>query len=166
MIQDKKEQWICFVPFLSQRFHHLPHAFSLSPNTPPLCYPIFALQHLGGALPASGGGRGGPAGLGLVVVGDGGLRGRRGRRVPSLASLLQVALVPGRLGEHLHPAVLVLLQASPEVCTLPVSLQLPEGGGEEKKKTGMQREKQRRRNEHLEKQFRQAEVPTGLGEKN
>lgn len=53
------------------------------------------------------------------------LRGRRCRRVPSLASLLEVALVPGSLGEHLHPALLVLLQASPELRTLPLSLHLP-----------------------------------------
>lgn len=83
--------------------------------------------HLGGALPGSRGGRGGPAGLELGLVGVSRLRGRRGRRVPSLASLLEVALVPCGLSEHLHPALLVLLQASPEVCTLPVSLHLPRG---------------------------------------
>ncbi|TNN85225.1 hypothetical protein EYF80_004575 [Liparis tanakae] len=44
------------------------------------------------------GGRGGPAGLELGLVGVRRLRGRRRRRVPSLASLLEVALVPGRLG--------------------------------------------------------------------
>lgn len=86
-------------------------------------------QHLGGALGTSRGGRRGPAGLEPGLVGVGHLRGRRGGRVPSLASLLEVALVPGSLGEHLHPALLVLLQASPELCALPLALHLPGEAG-------------------------------------
>lgn len=93
--------------------------------------------HLGGALSAPGGG---PAGFGLGLVGVSRLRGRRGRRVPSLASLLEVALVPGGLGEHLHPALLVLLQASPELRTLPLSLQLP---GEDGRRRGERDEEKR-----------------------
>lgn len=99
-----------------------------SPNTPinllssprphyTLCYSTAVVWHLGGALHSS-------AGFELGLVGVSRLRGRRGGRVPPL---LEVALVPGGLGEHLQPALLVLLQASPELCTLPLSLHLPTG---------------------------------------
>lgn len=37
-------------------------------------------------------------------------------------------MVPGSLGEHLHATVLVLLQTSPQLCSLPFSLHLPIGG--------------------------------------
>lgn len=80
-----------------------------------LCYSTAVVRHLGGALRSS-------AGFELGLVGVSGLRGQRGGRVPSLQ---EVALVPGGLGEHLQPALLVLLQASPELCTLPLSLHLP-----------------------------------------
>lgn len=130
MMQDKKNSGFVSYLFqpLSQHLHRQPHVFALSP-TPHPCYPSSVGQHLGGALGTSRGGRRGPAGLELGLVGVSRLRGRRGGRVPSLASLLEVALVPGGLGEHLHPALLVLLQASPELRALPLSLHLPGEAG-------------------------------------
>lgn len=125
MMQDKKNSGFVSYLFqpLSQHLHRQPHV--LSPAPPP-CYPSSVGQHLGGALGTS---RGGRRGLELGLVGVSRLRGRRGGRVPSLASLLEVALVPGGLGEHLHPALLVLLQASPELRALPLSLHLPGEAG-------------------------------------
>lgn len=118
----EKKQWIVLYLFLSPNTFTV--IFLISPCPLTLPYPPLDLMewHLGGALPGS---RRGPAGLGLGLVGVSCLRGGRVKRVPSLASLLEVALVPGGLREHLHPALLVLLQASPELGTLPFSLQLP-----------------------------------------
>ena len=111
-----------FQLYLSQHFHRQPLS-APCPLTP--C----VIQDLGGALRRPGGGRRGPAGLELRLVGESRLRGRRGGRGPSLSSLLEVALVPGGFGEHLHPALLVLLQVSPEFGTLPLALHLPGGAG-------------------------------------
>lgn len=85
-------------------------------------------QDLGGTLPGS---RGGPAGFGLRLVGLSRLRRRGAQGVHSLVPLQEVALVPGCLRQHLHPALLVLLQASPELDALPFPLHFPEqaGGG-------------------------------------
>lgn len=126
----EKKQWIVLYLFLSPNTFTV--IFLLSPCPLTLPYPPFDLMewHLGGALPGS---RRGPAGLGLGLVGVSCLRGGRVKRVPSLASLLEVALVPGGLREHLHPALLVLLQASPELGTLPFSLQLPGEAAEKRK---------------------------------
>lgn len=103
------------------------------PASPPSPLHGHLWWHLGGALRLSRGVRGGPSRFELGLVGVNRLRGRRGGRVASLASLLEVALVAGGLGQHLHPPLLVLLQASPELCALPLPLQLSEwgGGGEE-----------------------------------
>lgn len=127
VIQDakkkKKKKRICYL-FLSEASQNIyRHVFYLSPLSPQH-HPISVGRHLGGALPGCGGG---PTGFGLGLVGMSCLRGRRGRRVPSLASLLEVTLVPGGLGEHLQPALLVLLQASPQLGALPLSLHLPGG---------------------------------------
>lgn len=112
--------------------------FSLSPNHHVI--PYLRGRRLGSALPSS---RGGPARLRLRLVSVSRLRGRRGRRVPSLASLLEVALVPGGLSEHLQPALLMLFQASPQLSTLPLSLHLPGevGGRGEDKKRGLKKER-------------------------
>lgn len=120
--QRKKNSGLVLYLFLSPNTFTV--IFLLSPCPITLPSPPFDLMewHLGGALPGS---RRGPARLGLGLVGVSCLRGGRVKRVPSLASLLEVALVPGGLREHLHPALLVLLQASPELGTLPFSLQLP-----------------------------------------
>lgn len=126
MIQDKKEQWFSSVPFL---YLTAPNTLTInlmsSPHPLTPCYPVSIGQHLGGALPCSRGRRGGPTGFGLRLVRVSRLWGWGGGRVPSLASLLEVALVPGSLSEHLHPALLVLLQAPPEFSTLPLPLHLP-----------------------------------------
>lgn len=96
-----------------------------SPSTQPPPSPdqICAGRHLGGGFSGSG-----PAGFGLWLVGVSRLGARGAQGVPSLASLLKVALVPGGLRQHLHPPLLVLLQASPELHTLPLTLHLPGKG--------------------------------------
>lgn len=88
---------------------------SNSPSPNQIC----AGRHLGGGLS-----RGGPARFGLWLVGVSRLGARGAQGVPSLASLLKIALVPGGLCQHLHPPLLVLLQASPELRTLPFTFQL------------------------------------------
>lgn len=110
--------------FTSSSTSRLP---SFQPPQPPVTW-TSVVQHLGGALRRSRGVRGGPSGFELGLVGASRLRGRRGAQV---ASLLEVALVAGGLGQHLHPPLLVLLQASPELCALPLPLQLSawEGNG-------------------------------------
>lgn len=129
MMQDKKNSG--FDSYLFQTSPPTPSSSTscLLPVPYPLCFPSSVGQHLGGALGTSRGGRRGPAGFELGLVGVSRLRGRRGGRVPSLASLLEVALVPGGLGQHLHPALLVLLQASPELRALPLPLHLPGEAG-------------------------------------
>lgn len=92
-------------------------------STPPSPDQICAGRHLGGGFSGSG-----PAGFGLWLVGVSRLGARGAQGVPSLASLLKVALVPGGLRQHLHPPLLVLLQASPELHTLPLTLHLPGKG--------------------------------------
>lgn len=65
-------------------------------------------------------------------------------------------MVPGSLGEHLHATVLVLLQTSPQLCSLPFSLHLPIGGigrkrREEKKKELMETKKWRSQGKQMKK---------------